>query len=87
MTHVPRVDEDAGPMMNSSLPEWQFSERHETTIRASRGAVIDAIAGLSKASDPLVSLLIMLRELPSHNPAGQSWPWAFWRSNPAAASD
>jgi hypothetical protein len=52
-------------MLSSFLPEWQFSERHETTIRASRGAVIDTIAGLSNASDPVVGLLIVLRELPS----------------------
>jgi hypothetical protein len=52
-------------VISSFLPEWQFRERHETTIRASCGSVMDAIAGLSTASDPIVTVLIALREFPA----------------------
>jgi len=47
------------------LPEFQFSERHSLTMRASPGRVLDAVAELTAEQDPLVQRFLQIREAPA----------------------
>lgn len=52
-------------LLNRLLPEFQFSERHSLSMRATPGQVLDAVSQLTTEHDPLVQRFLQIREAPA----------------------
>ena len=51
-------------LIDTYLPDYQFSERHATWINASPRDVLDVIMAYDFTADPITALLMALRRLP-----------------------
>jgi hypothetical protein len=51
-------------LLDTYLPDYQFSERHTATIRAEPRAVLDAVADYDFTQDRFNALLMSLRSMP-----------------------
>ena len=55
----------APSLINEYLPEYDVVERHETTIRAPRGAVYAAVRQMDMTRSPVIRSLFALRSVPA----------------------
>jgi hypothetical protein len=52
-------------VMGSFLPHYQFSERHQTTVRCGPGELLDIIQGFKPPPDRLAESAVRARQLPA----------------------
>lgn len=62
----------ARTLLDELLPSYQFSERHETAVRASPEEVMRAVSELTPAEIPLFRTLFAIRRLPERVTGGAS---------------
>lgn len=56
---------DRAALIDEYLPDYDVVERHRTFVRASRGAVYEAVRGLDMTRSPVIRALFALRSAPA----------------------